>query len=104
MYDLRAVGVVEQRDSRRPVGVVLDRRDLRRDAVLQPLEVDHAVAALVTPALVARRDPAVVVPAALLGQLLGQALLGLRLRDLLERGDGHEAAARRSGLVAADGH
>src|SRR6185503_6359925 len=45
-----------------------------------------------------------VVPAALLRQLRRQRLVGLRLRDLLERGDGHEAAARRGRLVAADGH
>ena len=53
-------------------------------AVLRALEVDDAVAALVTAALVARRDAAVVVAAALLRQRLGQRLLGLRLRDLLE--------------------
>ena len=90
---LRAVGVVEQRDARRPVRVVLDRGDLRRHAVLEALEVDDAVAALVAAALVARRDPAVVVAAALLRDRLEQALLRLRLRDLLERRDGHEAAA-----------
>src|SRR3954454_13394955 len=72
---LRAVGVMEQRDPRRPVRVVLDRGDLRRHAVLLALEVDHAVTALVPTALVARRDASVVVPAALLGQLLGQRLL-----------------------------
>ena len=38
---LGAVGVVEQRDAGRPVGVVLDRGHLRRDAVLAALEVDR---------------------------------------------------------------
>ena len=101
---LLAVGVVQQRDARRPVRVVLDRGDLRRHAVLQALEVDDAVAALVAAALVARRDAAVVVAAALLRDRLEQALLRRRLRDLLERGDRHEAAARARRLVAADRH
>src|SRR5262249_3041053 len=87
---LRAVGVMEQRDPRRAVRVVLDRRDLRRHAVLAALEVDDAVAALVAAALVARGDPAVRVAAALLRERSEQALLRLRLRDLLEGGDGHE--------------
>ena len=101
---LRAVRVVEQRDPRRPVRVVLDRGDLRRHAVLPALEVDDAVAALVAAALVARRDPAVLVAAALLRERREQALLRLRLRDLLERRDGHEAAAGARRLVAADRH
>src|SRR5207244_1414739 len=93
-----------ERDPPAAVGVVLDRGDLRRHAVLGPLEVDHAVAALVAAALVARRDAAVVVAAALLLQRLEQALLRLALRDLLEGGDGHEAAAGRRRLELADGH
>src|SRR5215813_3448957 len=50
----RAGGVVQQGDPRRAVRVVLDRGDLRRNAVLHPLEVDHAVTALVPSALVPR--------------------------------------------------
>ena len=73
-------------------------------AVLRALEVDHAVAALVAAALVAHRQAAVVVAAALLRQLLGERLLRLRLRDLLERRDRHEAAARRRRLELANGH
>src|SRR3954462_1038085 len=96
---LLAVGVIEQGDAGRAVRVVLDRRDLGRDAVLLALEVDDPVAALVAPTLMAGRDPAGVVAAALLRQLLGQRLLRLRLRDLLERRDGHEAAARGRRLV-----
>src|SRR5512132_749339 len=46
-----AVGVQHQGDTRRAVGVVLDRLHLARDGVLVALEVDHSVAALVaTPA------------------------------------------------------
>src|SRR4051812_21176167 len=101
---LRAVGVVQQRDPRRAVGVVLDRGHLRGDPVLRALEVDDPVPALVPAALVAARDAPVVVPAAGLLQRLEQALLRLGLRDLLERGDRHEATARRGRLVSTDGH
>src|SRR4051812_7162821 len=101
---LRAVGVVEQRDPRRAVRVVLDRGDLRGHAVLLALEVDDAVAPLVATALVPHRQAPVVVAAALLRQLLGERLLGLRLRDVVERRDRHEAAARRRRLELANRH
>src|SRR5690606_27040042 len=52
---LRTVGIVEQRDAGRPVRVVLDRSDLRRHPVLHALEVDLAIAALVTATLMAGR-------------------------------------------------
>src|SRR5687768_3696841 len=76
---LRAIPVVEQRNPRRPVGVVLDRGHLRRHAVLDALEVDDAVTALVAAALVARRDAPAVVAAARLLDGLEQALLRLLL-------------------------
>src|SRR5581483_2164196 len=101
---LRAVGVMEQRDARRPVRVVLDGGDLRRHAVLLTLEVDDAVATLVAAALVARGDAAVVVAAALLRHRREQALLRLGLRDLLEGRDRHEAAARRGRLELSHWH
>ena len=57
---LLAVGVVQQRDARGAVRVVLDVRDLGRHAVLVvATEVDDAVGALVAAALVPGRDPAV---------------------------------------------
>jgi hypothetical protein len=63
---LRAVEVVQQRDVGRAVGVVLDRGDLRRHAVLTALEVDLAVEALGAAAAVARGLAAVgVAPAGL---------------------------------------
>src|SRR5262249_34269325 len=52
---LLAVAVVQQRDPGVAVRVVLDRGDLRRDAVLPALEVDVAVLLLVTTAPMARR-------------------------------------------------
>src|SRR3954469_16309010 len=66
---LLAVRVVEQGDTRAAVRVVLDRRDLRRHAVLVPAEVDDAVPPLVPAALVASGDLAGVVPAGLLAPL-----------------------------------
>ena len=74
---LLAVVVVQQGDAAGAVGVVLDRRDRRRDAVLVPLEVDDAVLLLVAATAMAGRLAAVVVAAtgaALLGE---QRLLGL---------------------------
>src|SRR5207247_3369341 len=91
---LGAIRVVEQRDPSRPVRVVLDRSHLGRNAVLRALEVDDAVAALVPAAVVARGDTAVAVAATLLLDRVGQALLRLGLRDLLEGRDGHEAPPR----------
>ena len=81
---LLAVGVVQQRDARRAVRVVLDVRHLGRHAVLVALEVDHPVAALVAAALMTRRDAAVVVAAALARDGLDQRALGLGTRDLVE--------------------
>src|SRR4051812_42592155 len=101
---LHAVGVVQQRDVRGPVGVVLDRGDLRRDAVAAALEVDDAVQALGPAAAVAGGLAAVAVAPARLLQALDERALGLALRDLGEVGVGDEplAGAGRPGL--ADGH
>src|SRR3954452_23047249 len=79
---LLPVGVVQQRDARGPVGVVLDVRDLRRHAVLVGApEVDHPVRPLVAAALVPRGDVAVYVPATLLGKRTHQRLLQLGTSD-----------------------
>ena len=61
---LLAIGVGEQRDARRAVRVVLDRRHLRRDVLLVALEVDDAVEPLVPAAAPPRRQLALVVAAA----------------------------------------
>src|SRR5919204_191212 len=95
---------MEERDPGRAVRVVLDRGDPGGNAVLDALEVDLPVAALVAPALVAAGDTAVLVAAARLLERSGEALLRLGLRHLLEGGDGHEAPAGARRLVAADGH
>ena len=102
---LLAVGVVQQRDARGAVGVVLDVRDLGRHAVLVvATEVDDAVGALVTATLVPGGDPALVVAAALLGQRARQRLLRRGPGHLDEVGDRRATTARGSRLVLADSH
>src|SRR2546430_17001384 len=54
---LLAVLVVDERDARAPVGIVLDGRDLARHPDFVALEVDLAVNLSVAATLVARRDP-----------------------------------------------
>ena len=90
---------MQQRDARGAVRVVLDRRDLRGNAVLVALEVDDAVLLLVAAADEARGDPALAVAAAGLRLALGQRLLRRRLGDVLERRVRREPDARRRRLV-----
>src|SRR4051794_20696315 len=72
---LLAVGVVDERDVRRAIRVVLDRGDAAGHAVLGALEVDLAVEALRPAAAMTRGDAAVrVAPAGLL-QALGEVAL-----------------------------
>src|SRR5690606_5234273 len=102
---LLAVHVVQQRDPGGAVRVVLDVRDLRRDAVLVvTAEVDDAVGPLVPAAPVPGRDAAVVVTAALLGERTQQRLLRLGARDLDEVGHAGAATTRSRRLVVTDAH
>ena len=70
-----AVGVAQQRDVRAAVRIVFETLDLGRDAVLVALEVDHAIVLLVTAALMAHGDVAVVVAAGVLGLALDQRVV-----------------------------
>src|SRR3546814_19792455 len=63
-----AVGVAQQSDVRRTVGVVLKAFYLGRDAVLVATEIDDTVVLLVTAATMTDRDVAVVVPARATGR------------------------------------
>src|SRR4051794_11986632 len=102
---LLAVRVVQQRDPRRAVRVVLDVRDLRRHAVLVvTTEVDDPVGALVAATNVPRGDAARGVAPTGLRQRADQRLLRLRARDLDEVGDARAAAARRRRLVLTNTH
>src|SRR6266542_4873446 len=101
---LLAVQVVEQGDAGGAVGVVLDRRDLGRHAVLVAAEVDDPVAALVATAAVPRGDAAVHVAATRRRRRRQQRLLRARLGDLGEVGPGSGAPPGRRWLVVADTH
>jgi hypothetical protein len=82
---LLAVHVVDERDARRAVRVVLNRGDLARDADLVALEVNDAVVPLVALPAVAHRDaPDVVAPVRAL-LVLGQRLVRLADGDLVVR-------------------
>src|SRR3990172_6751657 len=95
---LRAGGVVQQRETRRPVGIVLDRRHAAGHAVFVPLEVDHPVLTLVARPAMADGDLALRVAARPLPDRLDQRPLGRRLPNLVEARDGGKAPSRGGGL------
>ena len=101
---LLAVHIVQKRDARAAVRVVLDGRNLGGHAVLVALEVDDAVTALVAAALMARGDAAVVVAPRLVRLRSEQRLLRLVRRDLGEVRDRLEAPAGAGRLVLFDSH
>jgi hypothetical protein len=74
-----AVGILDQRDVRRAVRIVLDRLDDTGNAVLVATEVDDAVLLLRATALVARRDAAGVVARTGLALRNGQRRVRLAL-------------------------
>src|SRR5579859_7743191 len=92
---LLAVGVRDERDARRPVGIVLDRAHRAGDAHFVALEVDDAVLTLVATAATAHRDVTVVVAAAGLLDRLEQRLLRRGAGDLGEIGHAAEARSFR---------
>ena len=89
-----AVGVADQGNVGRAVGVVLDTLDLGRNGILVALEVNHAVVVLVTTALVANRDVTVVVAARFLELWLQQRRIRLTLEQVVTR-DFHRATLAR---------
>src|SRR5690606_29954271 len=94
---LLPIGVMDQRDVRRTVRIVLDLGNPTGDAELVALEVDPTLQALRAAAPTATRDvPVIVAPAALL-QRLDQRPLGLGPRDLFVHGDRPEPRRRRHG-------
>src|SRR5207247_307228 len=102
---LLAVAIDDEREARRAIGVVFDRRHLRGDAVFVALEVDHAVVALLPAAAMARRDAALSVAAGVAQLALGEASLRLlALGELLERSGLAEAPDRRCRLVLLQRH
>src|SRR6266436_546632 len=92
---LLAVTVVQQRDAGRPVRVVLDARDPRRNAELVAPEIDAAVLPLVPAAHIPARDVALVVAPTRPPQRLEKLLLRLRLGDFGKAGDQAKPLGRR---------
>src|SRR5690349_4112785 len=90
-----AVGVLDERDARGAVRIVLDLLHRRRHAELVAPEIDDAVLPLVAAASTAHGDVTVIVAAAALFQRLDERLLRLLARDLREIRDGTEPCARR---------
>src|SRR6267154_725680 len=101
---LLTVGVVQQRDARGPVRIVLDGRDARRNGELVAAEIDAPVLPLVATAHIPARDVALVVAPARPPQRLEQRLLRLRLGDFGEVGDRAEARGRRHRPKLSDAH
>src|SRR5207245_5124261 len=102
---LLAVAVHDEREARRAVRVVLDRRYLRGDPVLVALEVDDAVVPLLAAATMACRDAALRVAAGMAQLALGEAALRLlAFGQLFERCRLAEAPHRRRGLVLLQRH
>src|SRR5688572_2323210 len=101
---LLAVRVGHQRDARRTVRVVLDRGDLAGYVELVPLEINHAVVALVAAAAPPGRQLAAVVTAARAVQLLHERFVRPRDRDLVERLHALETPAGGCRLVLANRH
>src|SRR5450432_178325 len=96
---LLAVGVVQQGDARRAVGIVLDGGHRGGDAQLVATEIDEPEAPLVTAAAETRGDAAVVIAAAGPGDRGGERLFRMvPLRQLGEVGR-HAAAASGGGGV-----
>jgi hypothetical protein len=101
---LLAIGVSEQGDACAAVRIVLDRLHRSGNAVLVALEVDVAVALLVTTADVAHGHLALVVAATALGAASGQGFLRHVGGDALEVGDHAVARACGDGVELADAH
>src|SRR5437867_2608489 len=101
---LLAVAVEEQRQVRRAIRIVLDGRHSRRDPVLLSPEIDIAQHALVPTTPVAHGDAAVDVAAARPPLGHEQALLGLRLRDVVADHVREIASRRRRRFQRPNGH
>src|SRR5204863_9563876 len=96
---LLAVHIVEQRDVRGSVRIILNRGNLRGNPALVALEVDVAILLLVASADEAGGHATFVVAAARLRLALGERLLGTRLRDVFIRSVRREPDSGRRWFV-----
>src|SRR5690606_32512620 len=99
-----AVGVAQQSDVRRTVGVVLKALHLGRNAVVVATEVDNAVVLLVATATMTHGDMAVVVTARSTGLLFEQAGVGRAFVQAGVHHLHHAAAAGRGRFYFDEGH
>src|SRR2546423_487243 len=91
---LLAVAVMQQRDARRPVRIVFDARDARRNSELVAPKIDAPVLPLVPAAHIPARDVALVVAPACPLPRLQPRLLRPRLRDFRGGRDRAETRGR----------
>src|SRR6185295_9844677 len=101
---LLAVSVVEQRNTRRAVRIVLDGGHHRGHTDLLATEVDDAIAALVAAATEAAGDATVVVAAAGVHLVIEQLLQRLGRGDVALIAVGVAAATSRCRIGLLDGH
>src|SRR5699024_2412556 len=95
---LLSVRIMKERDARRAVRIVLDARDLGRDADLIAAKVDHAVAALMPATPEARGDAPGVITTARGERRLGELRLRAALRQHAVIRDIVVTTRRRGGL------
>ena len=95
---------MDERDIRRAVRIVFDRRDGPGHPVLVTLEVDPTVAALVSTPASTRRHVSVMVAAAAPAERLRQRALGPLPRHLFVLEGGAETLSRSDWLEFLDGH
>ena len=101
---LLAVGIFDERNEARAVGIVFEPLDLGRDIKLAPLEIDDAIGLFMTAAAEAHGDPAGVVATALLGLADSQRLHRLALVELAAVDDHELSKARGSRLKCFERH
>src|SRR5580658_2211598 len=101
---LLAIGVIEPRDARRPVRIILNGRDLSGNAELIALEIDGSIRLLGSAAAETRRDQTLAVASA--GALLThhQRLFGSLLGDFVTGNNAHETPGWRRRIVALHRH
>ncbi len=94
---LLAIGVMQQGNACRAIGIVLDRIDLGRDSIFVATEINQAIPLLVTTTTMASRDFALVIATTLFGLRAQQALL--RLGTGVSSAKSLTDAPRRPGVV-----
>ena len=92
---LLTINIVEERNAGAAVRIVFNRSDTSRNPVLVAFEIDNAIKALMSAALMANGQTALLIAAAFFGQAFRQGFLRLACRNFIERSDGHETAACR---------